>query len=201
MAGDDPGGSVPRPDPTLLTSTAVAQAKEDLRREIQALHDIADARISALEAELQQTWARHKGDIAIEAVQREALRASVLDKFAERDLRFAQGDADRKEALAAALRTARELVDTKAEAAQNAADKFQEAIVRQFADATRANRDSRDRLAAQVAELEKRLATEAGATTGSTQSRDALRLNVGVLIAGAALVVSLILGILLYAKK
>jgi hypothetical protein len=201
MNGNDPGDLIPRPDPTLLTSTAVNAAKEDLRRELAALRELLEAQIAAVTSELHQTWTLHKADIDRAADAATALREVVFDKFHERDLRFSELDTARKEALETALRTARELVDTKAEAAQAAADKFQEAIVRQLDDATRSNSENRVRLSSQVAELEKRFAAEAGTTTGTTQSRESLRLNIGVMIAAAALAVSLVLGILLYIKK
>lgn len=45
-------GSVPQPDPTVLTATAVAQAKQDLRRELAAQRELIDQRIDGIVNEL-----------------------------------------------------------------------------------------------------------------------------------------------------
>jgi hypothetical protein len=158
-------------DPTALTASAVTQAKDDLRREIQALRELLEAQIATVTAELHQTWALHNADVERERTERAALREVVFDKFGERDLRFGQQDQARKDALEMALRTARELVDTKADAAQAAADKFQEAIVRQLEESTRTNSEARDRLATQISELEKRQDRDAGSKTGVAEAQ------------------------------
>ena len=43
-------GWVPQPDPTALTATAVDTAKADLRREVEALRELIEARIGTVEA-------------------------------------------------------------------------------------------------------------------------------------------------------
>lgn len=44
-----PGDLIPRPDPTALTATAVANAKDDLRRELASQKEILEARIGRIE--------------------------------------------------------------------------------------------------------------------------------------------------------
>jgi len=57
-------GSVPVPDPTALTATAVAQSKEDLRRELSAQRELLGERISRLEAIIHDLDVRLEHDIA-----------------------------------------------------------------------------------------------------------------------------------------
>lgn len=196
-----PGDLIPRPDPTTLTAAAVTVAKEDLRHDIAALRELLETKIDAVEAKLDQTWTLHQGDLVRERAALDALRELVMDKFHERDKRFSEEARARQEALETALRTARELVDTKSEANQEADNKFQEAIVRQLAEQARATADSRDRMGEQIRAIEQRLVRGEGTQTGTTQAHSDLRLNLGVMIAAIAMAVSVVLGILLYVKK
>jgi hypothetical protein len=52
-AGANIGDLVPRPDPTVLTTAIVNQAKGDLRRESGSLREIIDTRINGTDAQLQ----------------------------------------------------------------------------------------------------------------------------------------------------
>lgn len=55
---DSTGGSVPVPDPTTLTATAVSQAKEDLRRDIAALRETIETRLDGMGQDRSRLWAR-----------------------------------------------------------------------------------------------------------------------------------------------
>jgi hypothetical protein len=72
------GGWAPIPDPTVLTATAVSQAKEDLRRELTSIQTLLAERILRAESILRDLDMRLKGDIASTA---DNLQALVVQRF------------------------------------------------------------------------------------------------------------------------
>jgi hypothetical protein len=174
MADDDgtpiPGGGwVPAPDPTVLTNVAVEHAKEDLRRDLNVTRELLETAIAAIDAKMDATWKLHQADLSRSQDSVASLREVIFDKFSERDLRFHEKDEARQLAVETALAAARELVDTKSQAAQAAADKFQEAVIRQLETMASLNAEGRERLGDQVRALEQRLdrgeGTEQGVST------------------------------------
>jgi hypothetical protein len=77
-------GSVPVPDPTTLTATAVRQAKEDLRREMDSMQALLEARIGRNEIGLSEAANDRKVEVASAINQLEALlvqRINGLEKI------------------------------------------------------------------------------------------------------------------------
>jgi hypothetical protein len=124
-------------DPTVITEAAIARAKDDLRREAAALKELADAKLHAFEVRMTSTWELHKSDIQQAVAEIRALKAHVDEKFSERDVRFADRDRADAEALSAALSAAKELSISQRLADREAADKFQQAVLRQIEDQNR----------------------------------------------------------------
>jgi hypothetical protein len=135
---DDPGagrplgpGWTPIPDPTLLTSSLVEKARDDIRREIDFVRQILTQRLDKMDeaGTLLQEWREtlprrldeamqcHK-DVTVERFQRVEERFNVmLEKFAamnisfrERDIRADQSSVSTKVAIDAALQAQKEMV-------------------------------------------------------------------------------------------
>jgi hypothetical protein len=165
------GELIPRPDPTVLTATAVSQAKEDLRRELASVRELLEERVTA------------------------------LDRLAGRRM----DDADK--AVAAALASAEKAV-VKAETASErrfaAVNEFRQVLSDQTASFMprieyRTAHEAlggrveqlTERLAALELRLTSRLDSGEGSTRGAAGYRSERRLDVGVIIAVVAVLVSL----------
>jgi thymidylate synthase len=95
-----PGDLIPRPDPTLLTATAVTQAKDDLRRELQSQRELLSERISRLEAIIHDLDERLKDDVngSVGALQKlfgqRITGLEVIMKMLDEALKNAPSDRD-----------------------------------------------------------------------------------------------------------
>jgi hypothetical protein len=161
-----------------------------LLRELANQRELFEAIISALDAKMDATWRLHRADITISQESVTSFREVVFEKFHERDLRFHEKDTARQAAVDAALHTARELAETKAAASQEAAAKFQEAIVRQLETQSRLNSEAANRLAEQIRSLERRMDRGEGSTAGAQGQRAEYRLNVNTVLQAMAVLVA-----------
>jgi hypothetical protein len=155
------GGWVPVPDPTKLTTDAVAVAVAQLRREQAALDEgfrrevanvqaIIEARLDAMDKAMDlrlttihdapELWRRevdHLAELSDEKL--DALAKQVSEKFnsiglqfLERDIRSTQASEASAQALAAALQAAKELVGAQGEASAAAAVKAETSFTKQI---------------------------------------------------------------------
>jgi hypothetical protein len=161
-------GWVPRPDPTALTSTAVAAAKDDLRREMSAAVALLTEKISALSA-------LHDGRFD-----------AIAQQFSERDTRGEQEKKAAKEALDAALLAQKESVSQQNDANTTAATKSETSFTKQIDQVgtliTTLDKSWADRFA----ELKERIDRGEGGSAGAQAQRTESRLNTGQWVAIAS---------------
>jgi hypothetical protein len=171
MAVDDPGNSprlwTPIPDPTVLTT-------QQLLRELAALREVFETRFTAndkatsLLAEtvnrtptIIQTEIAHVRELteerfrSAETISQTRL-AGIELQFAERDVRTSQAAIAGKEALDAALLSAKELVKQQNEANRGEAAKTEQNFTKQI-----------DAQAARIDELKERIDRGEGSTAGA----------------------------------
>lgn len=135
--------TVPRPDPTVMTSRQLAIAtdslKELLRAEVRGLVEVFEARFSALNnaGDLLQVISNNQPQMMNEKV--DALRVlhnerftSIQTQFIERDTRTEQTSRDSKVAVDAALQAAKEAVGKQQEASDRAIAKSETSTLKQL---------------------------------------------------------------------
>jgi hypothetical protein len=130
--GDATEFKLPVPDPTTLTT-------DQLRREIGALREILQTRISAIDARMdliQQNLDRRHGDIISEVAHLRILHEekfhSIAIQFSERDTRTEQTSRDSKVAVDAALQAAKEAVGEQNKSSALAIAKSEAATTKQI---------------------------------------------------------------------
>jgi len=208
MADGQPGDIIPRPDPTVLTATAVRQAKDDLRREIAGLREILESRLDAMD---ERHHAQADVAVRIRLELEEEVRhlrelggerfGSIRQQLSDRDLRIAEAGEAADKALNAALNATRELVESRASASAAAADKYEQQIagqIRQLAELAAASRDALD---AKIGALKERLDRGEGSTSGVASNRTDQRASIGTVIAAVATLVAVISFVLYVVKK
>ena len=149
----DLGDLIPRPDPSVITTEVVNQAKMDLRREMAALRElietrinISDTRLATLDALLsQRPQAIHDAIEHLRSLHEERFRG-IQQQFAERDVRGEQEKKASKEALDAALLAQKESVSQQNDANTTAATKSETSFTKQI-----------DQIGTLIATLEKSL--------------------------------------------
>jgi hypothetical protein len=192
MAGDERGvpDLIPRPDPSLMTSAAVNEAKNELRRELAALREILEARMDSADADRRLV-------LQIMDERREEIRR----RFAERDIRFDERDQARQEAVRTALDAAKELSDARDAAADKAIAKFETSVREQIAQLGELGESGRAQLSTQIQGLKERLDRSEGGRTGAGEYRTESRLNVNLVITAVIAVVAILSLLVLYAAK
>jgi hypothetical protein len=223
---EQPGFWTPRPDPTVLTTDAVERATAQFRREIQQLRELIETRLDCADAAL----ANHLREM--EAVRRQIeekithLRELAEEKFDSIDRRFDDrdaraGDAARagKEALAAALESARQLTELQNRANKElseAQDKANQAAITKAQGATneqikaldQVSGTNRKALEDKIDDARTRLTTMESLTRGIKEAggeqrevRTEQRLNTSQIIAAIATLAAVISLVLYIAKK
>jgi hypothetical protein len=202
-AADDPRAPAdwrPVPDPTTLTT-------EQLRRELSALREILTARLDGMDRAtslLSETVNRTPTVIQTEISHvRELVEekfSSVDQRFDERDVRTDQAAKASKEALDAALLAAKELVSQQNEANAAAADKAEQSTIKQI-DQIGIRIDTMQKaLDDRLTELKERIDRGEGSDSGAATRRTEQRLDLGQLVAVAAVIVAIV-SVVLYALK
>ena len=97
------GGAPPRVDPTKLTTEAVNIAKEDLRREMSAIRELAETNLHSLRTEVMSEI-RRIDDVSVQKFN------GIKQQFDERDERVNQTALSGRISLDAALAAAKEAV-------------------------------------------------------------------------------------------
>jgi len=190
MAADDSRGGHgdfrPVPDPTVLTTA-------QLLRELGALRELLETRLDAMDLAtslLSETVNRTPTVIQTEIAHLRELDAEkfagITLQFAERDVRTEQAAKAGKEALDAALLSAKELVAQQNEANRGEAAKTEQNFTKQI-----------DAQAARIDELKERIDRGEGSTQGSAVSRTERRLDIGQVIAVISVIVA-VLAVVLY---
>jgi hypothetical protein len=184
----NPGDLIPRPDPTALTATAIANAKEDLRRELAQLREILEARMDSMD---------HERQLLLQIMNERA--AEIDRRFGERDLRFRERDQARQDAVRTALDAAKELSDARDASADKAIEKFEISVREQISQIGELAASARQQLDTQIRALEKRLDRGEGETGGAAGYRTQRRLDTGTnLMAASVLIGFLLLAVALY---
>lgn len=126
---------------------------------------------------------------------------SIALQFAERDIRVGQASTASAAALAAALQAAKEAVFENSQAAAKAAEKTELSFTKQIdqiglrIDTVAKNYDDR------LTELKERIDRGEGSTSGAAGTRSDQRLNMGTVIAAAAVLIALVSLVLYVTKK
>ena len=172
MAADDPrnghGELLPRQDPTALTT-------DQLRRELSALREIITARLDGYDTatallsetvnrtptviQTEITHVRELTDGKLTSVQQQF--GGIAQRFEERDIRTEQAAKAGKEALDAALLSAKELVAQQNEANRGEAAKTEQNFTKQI-----------DAQAARIDELKERIDRGEGSASGTASYRE-----------------------------
>ena len=182
---EDVGGLVPRPDPTLLTSAALA-------REIANLREIIEARLDAMDhaTDLRINQINHTpGEIKEQIEHLEQLQNQKFDgialQFLERDVRTEQASKAAKEALDAALLSAKELVTAQNESNTAAAIKTETSFTKQIDQTATLISTLEKAIDSRINELKERLDRGEGTASGMQSGHDESRANWGLVIAAA----------------
>lgn len=178
MTIDDPSLLRPNPDPTVRTNEAVKAATEQLRRELQSLREILEARLDAIDT---ATTLRLQGYDAQPAAIERAVRqleeltdekfASITQTFRERDVRLDQASTASQVAIKAALLSAKELVGQQNAANVEAAAKAERAFTKQI-DQTSALINALEKgLTDRILELKERMDRGEGSMLGTSATQ------------------------------
>jgi hypothetical protein len=223
---EQPGFWTPRPDPTVLTTDAVERATAQFRREMQQLRELIETRLDCADAALanhlrEMETVRHQIEEKITHLRELAEEKfdSIDRRFDDRDARA--GDAARagKEALAAALESARQLTELQNRANKElseAQDKANQAAITKAQGATneqikaldQVSGTNRKALEDKIDDARTRLTTMESLTRGIKEAggeqrevRTEQRLNTSQIIAAIATLAAVISLVLYIAKK
>jgi hypothetical protein len=176
-----PDGFVPVPDPTTLTTEAVDRATAQYRRELHAVQEVIEARLTCMDTERK---------LLLQLMDE---RASAIERrFAERDERFNERDVHRVEAVKVALDAAQELNDARDAATDKASGKFEQSVREQISQLAALAEASRQVLAAQISTLKERVDRGDSAAVGALTQRSETRLNASQLVAIIGLIVLIV---------
>ena len=202
--GNKPESWVPIPDPTILTSDHVAREIAALRELIEARLDAGDLATNLRLQAAHETASTTLREIAhaseLQMTQTEALRHEMELRFVEWATRTDQAAVAGKEALAAALQAAKELVGQQSEAATAAAAKTEASFTKQVDQITVLIETRGKASDARVDELKERVDRGEGASKGTTEARTGMSqtmigafLGLSVLISIIAIIVTIVL--------
>jgi hypothetical protein len=218
MAADDPRSDHVPGGPFLTT--------EELRRDVSALREILQARLDGMDkantvlsetvnrtptaiqtavANLRDVYDERFNSSRQQLVDRgrtfDERFTSIAQQFIERDVRTEQAATASASALAAALQAAKEAVFEQAQAAAKAVEKTELSFTKQIDQIQLQIKTSGDASNDRIAELKERIDRGEGSTTGATGQRQETRLNNGQMIALAAMLLTILGLVLLYATK
>jgi hypothetical protein len=223
--GGSQAGWVPSPDPTKLTTDAVNAATAQWRRDLDGMRDLIaqqiDAKCGALVARLdamdEATALRLD---AVREVRPQTERQinhlkelhgarfdAIAQQFAERDIRTDHSATTTKEALAAALQAAKELVTANQTASALAAERALQATEKRIEQIDLRIRTLQDGIDARLGEMKDRLGETnerigrgEGGTAGAATAVTERRLDTGQMIAivvAAVMMLSVVVTILI----
>jgi hypothetical protein len=200
--------TTPVPDPTELTTRAVALATDQWRRELQSLRDLVDLRFSGIDTATQLlATSVNKTPTAIETavtgmreVYDEKFRSISL-QFRERDVRTAQASVAADSALKAALQAAKEAVFEQANAAARAAEKTELSFTKQIDQIGLQITTVAKGLDDRIGELKERVDRGEGARMGTAGQRQDSRQSTTLVIYAILGLISLATFILYVTKK
>ena len=192
------GGWVPVPDPTILTTAAVAETTKQYRRELVQLREILDQRISMLSGMLDERYATQtKATDAAFAAQQTALLSALAatDKRfdAVNEFRQQQSDLIRNFLPRAEYETAHTSLEVAVADVRSRMDTMGGTIVpRNETDAWR------NALLAKIDDLSKRMDVEQGSGKGAREVVANSRAQIAIIIAAIAAIAA-IASIIVYA--
>ena len=166
----DPQETTTVPDPSELTTEQMLREVNNLRRELLTQIENAEAKAELRMADLGNRI-KHGQDVHDERF------LSVDQQFKERDIRAGLTATSGKEAIDAALASAKELVTAQSEAQSLAADKAEKAMTEQLKALREMVMTEVKSLTGQINEVKERLARENGSTIGAKDTTDAERAN------------------------
>lgn len=173
------GTSLPRPDPTTLTTDVVNAAKEDLRRELQALREVLITSLAALRTEAMSE-VRRVNDVTDQKFD------AVRQQFTERDTRTEQAAQESRISLDAALAAAKEAVGEQNKSNAQSILKSEVATQKQIDSLVTLMSTSIKAAEDKIADLKSRLDRGESGDAGRAEVRTEHRLNLGQVIAGAS---------------
>jgi hypothetical protein len=183
---------VPRPDPTLLTNQAIAQVTAQFQAEITHLRELIEARLDAADkafADHHQVEIRVRDEIE-EKVRH--LRELTATQLQERDQRMVDASKAGADALAAALTSARELVQLQNQANTREAEKTERSLSAQLEQLSLRVNVAVQSNADRIGELKERIDRGEGISNGTAIQRTEVRASRTEFSQIAAVVVAVI---------
>jgi hypothetical protein len=209
----DKTGSVPVPDPTTLTAAAVAQATDQLRRELQATAEVAsaqadgvrrvfEARLDAMDTAIKLV---HETAESLPVRMDEKVKhleevanvkfGAIQTQFAERDVRTDSATTAAKTAVDAALQAQKESAGKQADAFSEATRKSEDQFTKQIDQQGELLRTATKGLEDKINDLKDRFNRGEGMGLGQAGARTASQTqanwSIGALIAGFSALISL----------
>jgi hypothetical protein len=212
---DPPGGLLPRPDPTVLTTSQLLREIAGVREYIDSNVHVLEQRFADIDRATQLRREAFENQVkSLNDVVEERFRTldqrfdviaerftSVAKQFDERDIRGQQQAEASGAALAAALQAAKELVGAQGEASAAAAVKSETSFTKQIDQIGTIIQTLEKALDARITELKERIDRGEGTTQGAVDQRAAhvterqqsnASINVAVAVLGAVVGVILV---------
>jgi hypothetical protein len=182
---DPPGGLLPRPDPTVLTTNQLLREIAGVREYVDANVRILEQRFADIDRATQLRREAFEGRVqSLDDVIEQRFRAldqrfdviaerftSVAKQFDERDIRGQQQAEASGAALAAALQAAKELVGAQGEASAAAAVKSETSFTKQIDQIGTIIQTLEKALDARITELKERIDRGEGTSQGVVDQR------------------------------
>jgi hypothetical protein len=198
---------VPRPDPTVLTTAALAMAVSSLREYFQASHDgmkeLFLARFTSMDkaiALLQTITDRQPAEVDSKITNLRTLHEEKFDsiqtQFRERDVRTETQQRDGKVAVDAALQAAKEAVGEQNKSSSLAIAKSEAATSKQIdqlgvlISTTTAGTNDK------IEDIKERLTRIEGQATGVGENRQGTKQSLAIYVAVAAIIIAAIFNVL-----
>lgn len=204
------GGSTPIPDPTALTTAAVRVATDQVRRDMESMQHLIEARLNGMDNattlrlkvidEIPAATAMLVSNL--EQLQNERFNGIAL-QFKERDIRTDQAAIASKQALDAALLAAKELVGQQNTANVEAAAKAETSFTKQIDQTSVLIATLEKALTDRILELKERMDRGEGSVAGAHDTQSGYRSNTSMAIAafvGFLLLISTALSVALALK-
>ena len=200
--GTTPGGGwVPVPDPTALTTDAVARATDTYRRELTHLRELIETRLDCMDSAAQvhvEAMGHLRQQLEEKIIHLEDLHKEKFDgidrRFEDRDARGREGQASAEKALAAALQSAKELTELQNRANKELAEqqdkanqaaitKAQASTTEQIKSLETVTATDRQALRDLIEDTRTRLTTIESLTRGIQETKTERRLDTGQIVA------------------
>jgi hypothetical protein len=178
-----PQSTVPVPDPTLLTT-------QQLTREIEGVRDLLQASNRSLRELMESRLASIDKQLELRETFREEKFKGIEKQFEERDKRAEQASLSNKQAVDAALDSAREIVTEQNRSSTTATTKSEATTLKQIEQLGIMLQTATKALDDKIGDLKDRMTRIEGRSEGNVESSDNTKWVVGAGIAIAGVIVS-----------